>query len=366
MAQMDQNIFDPNSDLFKEAMEKGINPENSIKPVDLGKPEIHTTQPQSKSDKQTPAKDHIELHIDEPQNNSDHFVLNLKQYNLNLEDKPKPINKINKTIQKAASQTKKVASQIPQKISKPDFSKLKSVAKDRPKTSKLKENIKFIVNTCLIFIISFIALNWQAYSQVGLTYYNTITGQTDTTLTVFSEQQTQEDKLVKPSSPILSDQLSIPQLNSEITPPGSRIIIPSINSNVPVIDVAEDKLIERNWSGLEQDIQDALRSGVVHYPGTPLPGQSGNIVITGHSSYYPWDPGRFKDVFALLHNLNVGDEIIIFHRQKKYTYQVSELEKVFPYEVNVLNDFQDDRLTLITCTPIGTNLKRLIVTAKPV
>lgn len=362
---MDQNIFDPNSELFKEAMEKGIDPNKSLKKPDLASPEIHTTNPQ-KNPPAKPEQDHIQLHIDEPNEKDEHFVLNLKQYDLNLEDKPQAIKKINKTIQSAKTKSQRIVKEIPKKISKPDFSKLGKVSGPESQTSKLKENFKFLLNTALIFIVTFIAINWQAYSQVALTYYNDITGQTDTTLTVFSEQQNQENELVEPSSPIIGDSLAVPQLNSEITPPGFRVIIPSINSNVPVIDVAEDKLIERNWSGLEQEIQDALRSGVVHYPGTPLPGQSGNIVITGHSSYYPWDPGRFKDVFALLHNLVEGDEIIIFNKQEKFTYKISQIEKVFPYEVNVLNDFQDDRLTLITCTPIGTNLKRLIVTAKPV
>jgi hypothetical protein len=36
-------------------------------------------------------------------------------------------------------------------------------------------------------------------------------------------------------------------------------------------------LINENWDGLEQDIQDALRKGVVHYPGTAQAGEIGNM-----------------------------------------------------------------------------------------
>jgi sortase A len=104
----------------------------------------------------------------------------------------------------------------------------------------------------------------------------------------------------------------------------------------------------------------------VHYPGTAEPGEHGNVVITGHSSYFLWDPGRFKDVFALLHQVVVGDTVVVYHNQEKYQYKVYQIEVVMPDQVDVLAQAGGDRLTLITCTPVGTNLKRLIVLAKPV
>ncbi|MGL5831434.1 MAG: sortase, partial [Candidatus Altimarinota bacterium] len=104
----------------------------------------------------------------------------------------------------------------------------------------------------------------------------------------------------------------------------------------------------------------------VHYPGTAYPGDNGNVVITGHSSYFPWDPGRFKDVFALLHQVSVGDEVVVYQDQKKYKYVVYEKKVVSPSQVEVLTQDGSDRLTLITCTPVGTDLNRLIVLAKPV
>jgi sortase A len=105
---------------------------------------------------------------------------------------------------------------------------------------------------------------------------------------------------------------------------------------------------------------------VVHYPGTAEPGQNGNVVITGHSSYFVWDPGGFKDVFALLHEVNIGDKIIVYHQQIPYSYQVYDKKVVMPDQVDVLTQAGENRLTLITCTPVGTNLKRLVVFAKPV
>lgn len=113
-------------------------------------------------------------------------------------------------------------------------------------------------------------------------------------------------------------------------------------------------------------MQEALGNGVVHYPGTSLPGESGNIAITGHSSYFPWDQGRFKDVFALLHDVVEGDKIVIYYEQDKYIYEVYDIEVVLPEDIGILKQTPEDKLTLITCTPVGTNLKRLIVSAKPI
>ena len=151
----------------------------------------------------------------------------------------------------------------------------------------------------------------------------------------------------------------VPALTLEVAPPDDRVIIPHIGQNVPIVQIPPDTLIRRDWSALEKQIQEALRNGVVHFPGTAYPGEQGNVVITGHSSYFPWDPGRFKDVFALLHQVNVGDLVIVYHDQKKYTYQVYDKKVVKPSEISVLTQAGDTRLTLITCTPVGTDLNRL-------
>jgi len=113
---------------------------------------------------------------------------------------------------------------------------------------------------------------------------------------------------------------------------------------------------------LNNDILDALKRGVVRYPGTALPGEYGNTFITGHSSYYFWDDGQYKEVFALLSEVNIGEEIIIYYNQQKFIYQITEKKEISPSEVNVLSQPTDQKqITLMTCTPVGTNLKRLIV-----
>jgi len=43
----------------------------------------------------------------------------------------------------------------------------------------------------------------------------------------------------------------------DIAPPDTRIIIPRINQNVPIVPVPEEKLFARNWDNLEKDIQES-------------------------------------------------------------------------------------------------------------
>lgn len=229
--------------------------------------------------------------------------------------------------------------------------------------------LEWIAVSALIFVVFFFAMNWSSYSELIKLKLDHLTGNFELNpfikdLITNDEGETQE--LLPMASTSDQGQTQIPPLSLDIAPPDDRIIIPRINKNVPVVAVSTENLIKRDWQALESDIQGALQGGVVHYPGTAQAGDTGNVVLTGHSSYFPWDPGRFKDVFALLHEIVVGDELIVYHDQKPFRYRVYKTQVVTPDQIEVLTQEGEDRLTLITCTPVGTNLKRLIVLAKPV
>ena len=101
--------------------------------------------------------------------------------------------------------------------------------------------------------------------------------------------------------------------------------------------------------------------GVVHYPDTALPGEVGNVFITGHSSYYWWSKGEYNTVFSILDKLIMGDDIYIHYNNKRYTYRVYDVDIVLPSDTSVLEQGDNSILTLMTCTPVGTNYRRLIV-----
>jgi sortase (surface protein transpeptidase) len=42
-----------------------------------------------------------------------------------------------------------------------------------------------------------------------------------------------------------------------------------------------------------------------------MPGGEYSIIL-GHSSRYPWEPGKYKAVFSLLNELTIGDRIYVF------------------------------------------------------
>lgn len=233
----------------------------------------------------------------------------------------------------------------------------------------LNDAARQIIASAIILVIGFFLLNFSAYKQIIQSKWEKFTGtETESPLTEITEINrtvyTQEVLATSGDPDVQKKQ--IPALNLEIAPSDNRIIIPRIDQNIPIVRVSSESLIKRDWNALEKEMQDALQNGVVHYPGTSLPGQTGNVVITGHSSYFPWDPGRFKDVFALLHDVVVGDRIVVYYEQDKYLYEVIETKVVLPKDVEVLKQTPQDQLTLITCTPVGTNLKRLIVSAKPI
>lgn len=270
---------------------------------------------------------------------------------------------------------------------KPKFEKFhKKLPEDEPsprkpvKGEKLWGTVRFISTSATIFILLFFVMNWNAYSTIIMNKLGLLKPETEyEDGSVYSQEHPVQDikipvhgdadqtqDLMDLSKDPEEQKTQIPDLNLDVTPPDTRIIIPRIDQNVPIITVSTEALINRDWTRLEQEIQSALQEGVVHYPGTAFPGDEGNIVITGHSSYFPWDPGRFKDVFALLHDINIGDKIYVYYQQDKYEYEVYETKVVLPTQVDVLTQSGEERLTLITCTPVGTNLKRLVVFARPV
>jgi LPXTG-site transpeptidase (sortase) family protein len=230
--------------------------------------------------------------------------------------------------------------------------------------------MEWLATSALIFVVLFFAVNFSSYSDLIMLKLDHLRGEYNLSPFIEKMLQPSADKSSQELLPVAKtqDQMKkqIPPIAIDVAPPDNRIIIPGINKNVPIVNVKTENLVKRDWGALEKDIQESLREGVVHYPGTAYPGMNGNVVITGHSSYFVWDPGRFKDVFALLHEVNVGDKVIVYYEQKKYLYQVYDKKVVTPDKIDVLTQDGTDKLTLITCTPVGTNLKRLIVTAKPI
>lgn len=114
-------------------------------------------------------------------------------------------------------------------------------------------------------------------------------------------------------------------------------------------------------SGRDKNIYNlALKRGVAHLKGSALPGKGSNIFIFGHSSSNIGF-GPYSKVFAKLNELERGDKIIIFYKNKEYIYLVFEKKVVEKNDLSVVKPTPKEQLTLMTCWPIGTADKRLII-----
>ncbi len=144
--------------------------------------------------------------------------------------------------------------------------------------------------------------------------------------------------------------------------PEPKVIIPKINVDAPVVfDITS---LEEHY------IQSNLKNGVVHYPipgADGFPGERGNTVLLGHSSNDVFDDGAYKFVFVQLDKLNKGDIFYIHHNSIRYTYSVTEKKIINPNQVSELVIGSNKPLaTLVTCTPPGTALQRLVVIAEQI
>lgn len=108
----------------------------------------------------------------------------------------------------------------------------------------------------------------------------------------------------------------------------------------------------------------ALRAGAGHYTNTPLPGEKGNVAIAGHRT-------GFGEPFRHIDKLRPGDEITLETPVGDYIYQVvpdvdghTNPWVTHPKDFSVIAPTQEAVLTLTTCDPPHTSLKRLIVRAK--
>lgn len=108
--------------------------------------------------------------------------------------------------------------------------------------------------------------------------------------------------------------------------------------------------------------QTVLANGVGHLHGTSLPvgGSSTHAVLTGHRGL------EDATLFTRLDELKVGDPIYVNVMGRIIAYKV---DRVYPYltpaeamsKLRIIKG--EDRLTLLTCTPIFVNSHRLMVSA---
>jgi len=225
-------------------------------------------------------------------------------------------------------------------LSEEDLEKLLITGR-RKKSSLPRIIFKSTITIIVVFFLVFFILNYSALIDKFNFWYKDQTGEQITHIIQNAVQEA----------------ISNPQNASEALPDiaDNSLYIESINAKLPItFEIINDPT----------EVSNNLKNGLIHLSGSSLPGEKGNSFITGHSSNYFWVKSQYNSAFALLDNVAVGDLIQIKYKNINYVYRISKKFVTVPNDSAVLDSYKETpTLTLMTCTPIGTNLKRLIVRA---
>ena len=148
-----------------------------------------------------------------------------------------------------------------------------------------------------------------------------------------------ESQLVEANNEESSETVNLESINGYT--PVAIMEIPSIKLKQPVVD------------GITEDV---IKYFLGRFPDLAMPGEVGNFAVAGHRV------SDFTDAFINLYKVKVGDEVIVTTKDGRYTYEVDNSFIVEPDQVEVLDDADYEKMTLITCT-IGSK-RRVIVTGK--
>lgn len=124
---------------------------------------------------------------------------------------------------------------------------------------------------------------------------------------------------------------------------GNYLIIPKIGVKIPIVEGEDESVLEK---------------GAWFLPESLPPEAGGNTALAAHRFKYK-PPHR--ETFYLLDKLSEGDLLRVFWQGKEYRYKVVSSQIVDPETVEVLEPTEKPTLTLITCHPLFSDQKRLVV-----
>lgn len=205
------------------------------------------------------------------------------------------------------------------------------------KNSKNKKRSKLIINLVLL-TITLVSLFFTIYPpQMLLLQNQSHNYQKDNSITILKQSQNQlrNSDLPEYAEPTLENLAHVKDMPKNIS---GKIVIPSVGINLPITQGIEDyKMLYAAGEQYDRSIISA--------------GQVGNYVLASHST--PWA----NTLFTNLLKVKAGEEIYVSDDNNVYEYEIVDVRKVSPDDVNQIQltdangeAFNTPIITLYTCT----------------
>lgn len=162
-----------------------------------------------------------------------------------------------------------------------------------------------------------------------------------------------QTKVVLKTSPIVAENTNILKPTAIESP--VKIEITKINLSTNVVNPT---------TAVTEALDKELLKGAVRYPTSAKLGETGNVVLFGHSSYLPVVKNQVYKTFNGIQKLVVGDVVTMYSSDTAYIYKVrSVVEEKADDNTAILLTVSGKVLTLVTCNSFGTKQDRFVVTA---
>jgi len=144
-----------------------------------------------------------------------------------------------------------------------------------------------------------------------------------------------------------------------VTPPPTLLVeaAPPEHEAFAIIRIPSIDRLKDGWAIVEGVSRSDLKNGIGHMPTTPIPGQPGNSVMSGHRTTYGAPFHEFDE-------LSIGDVIEVETGLGVHTYEVRETIIVEATAIWVTGEREGAWLTLTTCHPKFSSRQRLVVFAE--
>lgn len=157
---------------------------------------------------------------------------------------------------------------------------------------------------------------------------------------------------LSPKAPVLPSKIDL-NTQDDADDQRDRIQIERINLEVPFFAGTDASTLEKGvwW----------------RFPDRGSPTMGGNFILSAHRFFLGYTPQgtREKSPFYRLNEVQQGDKIRVFYKDKWYEYEVTKNYAVDRTAVEIEDQTEEAKMTLYTCSLAGEADGRVVVDAKP-